>query len=173
MTGPEWRRKLAWRGWSSRRGSRERTTLATTVFGLGLAPPASAAAEELDAAASCQARETTVGHFMSHTERSARAVSRCFASSAIAEGHGEWFVGEFVCWGWDGSTARREWRGQRKGGCWGGTTCLTTVGSQPPRFDRPSGLARTPWLRWCPRRLVSPPRHHPSSSQPPPFHEPF
>lgn len=54
-----------------------------------MAPPS----EEDDAEAAFQARDTTGGHFMSQTERSARAVSRCFASSAIAaEGHGDWFV---------------------------------------------------------------------------------
>lgn len=68
-------------------------TLATTGLGfaleLELAPAAASEEEEEEAAAvaaSCQARETTVGHFMSHTERSARAVSRFFASSAIAVG---------------------------------------------------------------------------------------
>nr|CAB3478452.1 unnamed protein product [Digitaria exilis] len=66
---------------SSRRGSRERMTLATIGLGLGLAPPASRPGAA--AAASCQAWETTVGHFMSHKERSARAVSRYFASSDI------------------------------------------------------------------------------------------
>lgn len=56
------------------RGSRESTTLATT--GLGFPSPE-------DAEAPCQAWETTGGHFMSHTERSARAVSRYLASSPI------------------------------------------------------------------------------------------
>jgi hypothetical protein len=61
----------------------ERTTLATT--GLELEPPASAPeAEVAAAAASCQERETMGGHFMSHTERSDRAVSRCLATPAIA-----------------------------------------------------------------------------------------
>jgi len=62
-------------GSSGRSRSRERTTLATT--GLALA------GSEEEAEAACQARETTGGHFMSHTERSARAVSRYLASSAI------------------------------------------------------------------------------------------
>ena len=60
-------------------------TLATTGLGLGLAPPASGPCAAA-AAASCQVRETTVGHFMSHKERSARAVSTYFASSDIAAG---------------------------------------------------------------------------------------
>ena len=76
-------RRLALVGCSSRRGSRERTTLATTGLGLGLAPPASGL-DVAAAAASCHARETTVGHFMSHTGRSAARVSRCFTSSAIS-----------------------------------------------------------------------------------------
>lgn len=70
---------LAWSGFSSALSrSRERTTLATT----GLALVASEE-DEAEAEAACQARETTGGHFMSHTERSARAVSRYFASSPI------------------------------------------------------------------------------------------
>jgi hypothetical protein len=65
---------LAWRvGSAALRGLRDSTTLATT--GLGLASPE-------DEEAPCQAWETTGGHFMSHTERSARAVSRCFAASS-------------------------------------------------------------------------------------------
>jgi hypothetical protein len=55
------------------RGLRDSTTLATT--GLGLASPE-------DEEAACHAWETTGGHFMSHTERSARAVSRYFAASS-------------------------------------------------------------------------------------------
>jgi hypothetical protein len=94
--------------------------LPTTGFGLGMVP---SAAEELDAAlvaASCQARETTVGHFMSHTEQSARVVSRCFTSSTIAEGHDECLSGS-SCSG-VGTGARLagngEDRGKEAGECW-------------------------------------------------------
>jgi hypothetical protein len=67
-------------------GSKDRMTLATTGLGLGQGPPAA------EAVASCQACETMVGHFMSHTERSARLVSRCFASSAMFADR--WYSGE-------------------------------------------------------------------------------
>jgi hypothetical protein len=76
----------------------ERTTLATT--GLGLEPPASAPDAEVAAvAASCQEWETMGGHFMSHTERPDRAVSRCLATPAIAAGSAVfqrvvWFIPE-------------------------------------------------------------------------------
>lgn len=67
---------LAWReGSAELMGSRDSTTLATT--GLGRASP-----EEAEAPS--QAWETTGGHFMSHTERSARAVSRYLATSPIS-----------------------------------------------------------------------------------------
>nr|CAB3474408.1 unnamed protein product [Digitaria exilis] len=65
-----------------------RMTLATTGLGLGLAPPASGPGAA--AAASCQARETTVGHFMSHKER-------YFASSDIAaESAPRWTVEDWL-----------------------------------------------------------------------------
>ena len=127
-------RRLALVGCSSRRGSRERTTLATTGLGLGLAPPVSWLDVAAAAAASCQARETTMGHFMSHTGRSAARVSRCFTSSAIAAGsvvlRRVRFVTEFSLLSWAGScdegghhgfAGRLGWvgeggRGQRSGG---------------------------------------------------------
>jgi hypothetical protein len=152
------------RGWSSWRGSRERTTLPTTGFGLGMVP---SAAEELDAAlvtTSCQAREMTVGHFMSHTEQSVCVVSRCFASSAIAEGHDECLSGS-SCAG-VGTGARLagngEDRGKEAGECWksgeeqaecggclglrrGKETGTTTNGAAPPPRR---GSARPHRLVW-------------------------
>lgn len=66
------------------RGSRERTTLATT----GLAAAGSAVADEEAAdleAADCQDLETTGGHFMSQTERSDLLVSRTLRPSSVTD----------------------------------------------------------------------------------------
>lgn len=69
-------RAITWReeGPSGRRGSRERTTLATT--GLGLE-------ESAEAEDDCHDRETTGGHFINHTDLSARPVSSTIRPSSI------------------------------------------------------------------------------------------